>query len=64
MSADYISQKLEEFQPNLDGPYYCCAIFEALPQKSEDGTSMPLDALFIFFPVFNCQRYNNINESR
>lgn len=48
MSADYISQKLEEFQPNLDGPYYCCAIFEALPQKSEDGTSMPLDALSYF----------------
>lgn len=47
MSAEYISEKLEEFQTQLDGPYYLCAVFNAsLPGKG--GKTDGLDSLSAF----------------
>lgn len=47
MPADYISDKLEEFQAQLDGPYYLCVVFHAsLPGKG--GKAEGLDSLSAF----------------
>lgn len=47
MSADYISDKLEEFQTQLKGPYYVCAILEPVV-TTEDNHSPGFEGLSAF----------------
>ena len=50
MTADYISDKLEEFQTELEGPYYVCAILEPAAVQENNSSSSP--ALLSAFSVF------------
>lgn len=48
MPADYISEKLDEFQPNLKGPYYVCAILNTCKDSMEENSSETLSAFSVY----------------
>lgn len=48
MSADYISEKLDEFQPNLKGPYYVCAILNSCKDISNEASSKTLSDFSVY----------------
>jgi len=48
MPAEYISEKLDEFQPNLEGPYYCVAILNILKESESDENMENISAFSIF----------------
>lgn len=54
MAADYISDKLEEFQTELKGPYYVCAILE--PITTGELENSPSFESLSAFSVFSTAR--------
>ncbi len=49
MTTGYISDKLEEFQTKLEGPYYACAILEPIPPIDMEAKSIDSLASFSVF---------------
>ncbi len=54
MAADYISDKLEEFQTELKGPYYLCAILDPIP--AAENISSPSFESLTAFSVYSTAR--------
>lgn len=48
MPAEYISEKLDEFQPNLKGPYYCVCILNRVKNSENDENIEKISSFSIY----------------